>query len=306
MKTRRNPGPTGGYHLLLFFHHILPWPVFRGLLWIGSFVALLNMSAQRHASREYLRACLRREPRWLDLWWHFSSFSESLVLRLVAGSRKNARFFHPTGHGDELMALMRSGRQVLYGTFHIGCSDLMGFCLADGFCPIAMIRLRVGNSHDVERFMRNYQGRGLEMIWVSKPDDLILQLNAVIQRGQSIAMQCDRAEYASRTADFAFLGARRTFPITIYHLSAIYRLPVAFCFSFNTPQGIVTHAPRIFTPEGSKQDVLREAKIHFQEVLTQVESLLQQYPYQWFNFEGLNPIAEPEAIPARAPLAPAR
>ncbi len=193
------------------------------------------------------------------------------------------------------MSLVRSGAQVLYGTFHIGCSDLLGFCLADGFCPISMIRLKVGNSHDVERFTRHYKGLGLNIIWVNNPQEIILGINNAIQRKDSIAMQCDRVDYSSKNESFLFMGARRSFPFTIYHLSAIYRLPVAFCFSFNTKDGVITHAPAPFYPAESKKETLRLGRKHFQKLLTEVEELLREYPYHWFNFDGLNPIANDDA-----------
>ncbi|MFA5258054.1 MAG: hypothetical protein WC360_07885 [Opitutales bacterium] len=272
----------------------MPRPIFYALVNIGALIAMLCMKRQREASFEYLRTITGREPTWRDQWKHFASFAQSLITRLIAGKQKNVRLIHPSGHGDQFMELVRSGAQVLYGTFHIGCPDLLGFSLADGYCPISMIRLKVGNSHDVERFTRHYKGLGLNLIWVNNPQDVIFGINAAIRRKDSIAMQCDRVDYSSRNESFLFIGARRIFPFTIYHLSAIYRLPVAFCVSFNTPEGIVTHAPAPFHPEGTKKEVLRKGKKHFQQVLREVETLLTDYPYQWFNFDCLNPISSDE------------
>jgi predicted LPLAT superfamily acyltransferase len=191
---------------------------------------MLGMKPQRESSKAYLREILGQEARFCDVWTHFTSFAQSLITRLVAGRQKNARLIFPTGHGEEFMTLVKSGAQVIYGTFHVGCSDLMGFALADGYCPISMIRLKVGNSHDVERFSKHYNGLGLNLIWVNEPRDVILGINNAIKRGDSIAMQCDRVDHVARSESFRFLGAKRIFPFTIYHLSALYSLPVAFCF----------------------------------------------------------------------------
>jgi hypothetical protein len=56
----------------------------------------------------------------------------------------------------------------------------------------------------------------------------------------------------------------------------------------------------VFTPDAAQDRVsnVRAARIHFQAVLTQLESLVRRYPTQWFNFVPLTPVVP--AIPSRA------
>jgi predicted LPLAT superfamily acyltransferase len=279
---KRNPGPVGGYHLLLFFHRVLPGPIFRLCVAAGSFIAMLGMPAQRRSSREYLSIALGRKATLRDVHRHFNTFAHTLIFRLLVGNSKDTRLRGPDWHGEEFMNLVRSGRQLLYGTFHIGCSDLLGYALSDGFCPVYMIRLRVANSHDTERFEQSY--KGVTMLWANNPDEVTLGIHKAIGEGASLTMQCDRPEFSTRYAEFDFLGQRRAFPVTIYHISAIYQLPVVFCFAVYNGDHVETYAPKPFFPEGTRKAIIKAGHEHFQQVLRDVETLLRKNPCHWFNF----------------------
>ncbi len=300
-EEKRNPGPAGGYHLIVFFRKALPEFIFSILVGIGSLIAVLCMGRQRRASRDYLSLVLQRTPSFSDVWRHFDTFARTLVFRLEVGATRNPKLKPPQWEGEAFMALARSGTPALYGSFHIGCSDLMGYALSEGFCKVYMVRLKVGNSHDTERFRKAYHG--VHMLWTNHPDELTIGIHRAVGEGASLAMLCDRPEFSSRSAEFDFLGQRVEFPVTIYHLSALYRMPVSFCFCIFTGSCVETFATEIFHPEGGRREVLAAGHRHFQRVLGRVESLLEEYPYQWFNFEALpaareGSAAEPEGVAA--------
>jgi predicted LPLAT superfamily acyltransferase len=56
-------------------------------------------------------------------------------------------------------------------------------------------------------------------------------------------------------------------------------------------------ASPVFTPDpaGSREANTSAARQHFQAVLTQLETLVRQHPFLWFNFLPLNPEA-PAAV----------
>jgi predicted LPLAT superfamily acyltransferase len=114
------------------------------------------------------------------------------------------------------------------------------------------------------------------------------------QSGRSIALKCDRPEYSSKLEPFHFLGERRLFPFTIYHLAILFKLPVIFCVG--VPQGrdeSLLHGSPVFEPDGgTKEENLARGRIHFQNVLTQIEALIRTSPYLWFNFTPLNPVVK--------------
>ena len=60
---------------------------------------------------------------------------------------------------------------LLFGTFHLGHSDLLGFWLTDFDRSIRMVRVRAGNSDDLKWLHRRYSGK-VDFIWANDPADI--------------------------------------------------------------------------------------------------------------------------------------
>ena len=107
--------------------------------------------------------------------------------------------------------------------------------------------------------------------------------------GHSVAMQCDRAAYSSKTGTFRFLDGQVVFPVTIYHLSLIFRLPVVLAFGLDDGSGgtRVVSLPAFVPGPGDRATDLDRAHRHFQDAIALVDGIVRAEPYQWFNFEPL-------------------
>jgi predicted LPLAT superfamily acyltransferase len=298
---RRNPGPSWGYAFIYLVNRLLPWPIMKWVLRMSSLVSLCLMKEQRHFSKKFLGDILDHEPTWRDSWKHFTAFSEFLVRRFDAASGTDPVFY--TGHESqvELEKMARSGEQAFHGTFHFGNSDLMGFWLSRFDLTIRMIRYQVGNSNDLKWLEKRF-GDQVGFLWVNKPEDFLFSLKGAIDEGHCIAMKCDRSEHSSKLEPFPFFGKVRWFPFTIYHLSVLFNLPVAFSFGIPEGQhGTRVYSSTIYRPIGeSKSDKLKLARKHFRETLEMLEGLVQEHPYQWFNFLDANPVVDETEVRALA------
>jgi predicted LPLAT superfamily acyltransferase len=286
----RNPGPSWGFGFLRRADLVLPRPVFDFLLGVGTAIAVAGMPEERAQSRAYLETVRGRPATIGEIWRHFYAFIQTLMLalrvsrgqpyRCVAGPRPEA-----------FDALMRSSRPALFGTFHLGHSDLLGFMLGGFGRRVHMIRLRVENSHDLERIAEQLGGT-VTFIWVNEPGAMLFALKEAVESGASVALKCDRLGHSAKTECFDFLGARRLFPFTIYHLSLLFGQPVVLSASVahGASESLVYSSP-VFEPDGgSKEANLVRARSHFQAFLVLVEGLLREDPYRWFNFLPLNPV----------------
>ena len=307
------PATKGGaslsYELLRHSDRCLPAFIYRQLMRIGAFVALCVMPQPRRHSRDYLTVVLGRPATLNDVWRHFLAYTEMFVLRsrLAEGRSHHCQ---PLPSCDDLGPLLASHRPALLGTFHFGNSDLLGFLLSQFGGHVHMIRLRMEHSRDTHRLAGRF-GQSVTFIWVNDTTNLLFAVKQAAQSGRSIAMKCDRPEHSSKVEPFEFLGARRLFPFTIYHLAILFNLPVTFCVG--VPAGTdesVLHGSPIFEPDGgSKADNLARARAHFQAALHQLEALVRANPYLWFNFIPLMPEAPAAASrPSPSPrlLRPAR
>jgi predicted LPLAT superfamily acyltransferase len=282
----RNPGPSWGYLSLRLLDRLLPEAVFRPLRSLGTWVAVLAMPRQRGYSRGYLRVVLGREPALADVHRHFLAVCEALMLRLRVANGLPYRCGLEPGARD-FGDWLASERPVLLGMFHIGNSDLTGFMLAgqEGR-RVHIVRLRVGNSHDTDALAQRFGGL-LQFVWVNDPGELLFALKEAGASGETLALSCDRPDHSARLETFDFLGGRRVFAFTIYHLALIFERPVLL--SFGVPDGpgrSVVHSSPFFSPaRGEPRDVaLGRAREHFQAFLVRVETYLREHPYEWLNF----------------------
>jgi predicted LPLAT superfamily acyltransferase len=288
----RNPGPSWGYRFLCLCDAVVPEFLFRPARQFGTWFALGTMPAQRGHSRHYLRAITGREPTLRDIFRHFFAFEEFLMLRLrVARGLPHRGDLAPDATG--FRELLASEEPALMGTFHFGHSDLTGFLLGpQERRRVYMVRQRVGNSHDTEVLGQRF-AEWVTFIWVNEPENLLFALKDAVAAGGSVALKCDRLEFSAKTEAFEFLGAKRLFPFTIYHLALIFRRPVVLCVGRPAGPGHSTvHSSPLFRPdEAGKAGNLARARAHFQEFLTRVEGFLREDPLLWFNFTPLNPPA---------------
>lgn len=301
----RNPGPPLGYQLLGLGHKWLPHRLFYPIVKAGTVIAVLRMRRERRASREYLSHVLERKPRFADILEHFYTQVQSVIDKIVLQHAADS-IPRPAEDADTraFVQLAQSGQQALFGTFHVGNSDMIGAALCALGRKVYMVRLKVRNSPDTATLKR-VLGQGLEFVWANQPADLTLAISRLLADGQSLALQCDRVEYGSRLHDFEFLGARRLFPVTIYHLSHLFQIPAGFALSVPAADGSpAVISSGVFYPDPDDRNrTLERGYAHFQRTLHLLEEQLRRTPYIWFNFLPLNPVYK-EAAAAGQPDTP--
>jgi predicted LPLAT superfamily acyltransferase len=296
-KQTRNPGPDWGFRFLLQIERGLPDWIFRPALMLGTWVALAAMPVERGHSRAYLSVVFGRQPRLVEVWRHFFAFTEFLIRRLRVSRGAAATCMLDPPNAAEFEALLASGRPALFGTFHFGHSDLIGFLLGAHGRHVSMIRLRVGNSDDTRLLGRRFE-KWVSFLWINDPLNVIFAVKAAIEAGNSLAMKCDRLEYSAKAEPFHFLGGRRLFPFTIYRVAILFELPVVFCLGVPGRAATETRvfASPVFAPDrtATREVNLEAARAHFQGVLALLETVIRQDPTLWFNFLPLNPeVTEP-------------
>jgi len=291
----RNPGPSWGYGFLLWADRWWPRWLFQPVLMAGTWVALAFMPVQRAHSRAYLAVVLGRPARLVEVWRHFFVQADFLMLELRVGRGAPVRCTLDPENEAAFEALVRSDRPALFGSF-----------LGERGRRVSILRLQVSNSAETRLLGERFREQ-VSFLWVNDPVNLLFELKAALEAGQSLAMKCDRLEYSAKSEPFHFLGAHRQFPFTIYQLAILFDRPVVFCLAVaDTAQSEMrVFASSVFTPDpaAGRAANTEAARRHFQEVLLQLDALVRQHPYHWFNFRPLNPAV---AAPVRAPrLVPA-
>lgn len=306
LPAARNHGPSWGFAFLLWAVRWWPRSFFRFAFKVGTWVALAFMPEQRAYSREYLTVVLGRPPKLIEIWRHFFAFAEVLLLKLRAGRGATVQCRLMPENAASFQALRDSAEPALFGTFHFGGSDLLGYLLAGTGRKVAIIRLRVGNSTDT-RLLGERFSQQVSFLWINNPANLLFDLKAAVEAGDSLALKCDRLEFSAKTEAFQFLGIARLFPFTIYHLAVLFNRPVVFCTAVPVLEQdqLNVFASSLFRPDpaAGRRANLQAARVHFQTVLNGLETLVRQHPSLWFNFLPLNPEAPRVDLPPADELA---
>jgi len=287
----RNPGPSWGCAFLLWAERAWPRWIFRPALMAGTWVGLALLPGPRAHSRAYLAVVLGRPPNPVEQWRHFFAFTEILILKLRASRGAPVRCELEAENAAAFEALVRSDRPALFGTFHFGASDLLGYLLGGRGRRVSILRLKMGNSADT-RLLGERFGEHVSFLWINDPANLLFELKAALDAGESLALKCDRLEFSAKAEPFQFLGARRMFPFTVYHLAVLFDRPVVFCLAVPGARRdeLRVFSSPVFTPDGAagRAENLAVARGHFQTVLGQLEALVRRHPTLWFNFLPLN------------------
>lgn len=293
---RHNPGPRWGYDFLSWAERTWPRWFFRPVLMAGTWIGLACMPRQRANSRAYLAVVLGRPPTLVEIWRHFFAFVESLMLLFRAGRGVPVRCRLEPEHQAEFEALIRSERPALFGSFHFGASDLLGYLLSDLGRRVSIIRMAMADSAETRELGKRY-GALVSFLWITDPANLLFDVKAAIEAGESLALKCDRVDFSARKEPLQFLGATRLFPFTIYNLAVLFDRPVVFCTAIATgpDDHLRIFSSPVFTPDPAvdRKANLRAARLHFQVVIAQLETLVRAHPFLWFNFLPLQ--AEPPA-----------
>jgi predicted LPLAT superfamily acyltransferase len=291
-QLHRNPGPSWGFGFLLWAEQWWPRWLFRAGLMAGTWVGLACMRRQRIHSRDYLAVVLGRPATLVEVWRHFFALADSLVFSLRAGRGAPVHCEMAEENAAEFEALLQSGQPALYGSFHFGGSDLLGYLLGERGLHVTIIRLQVDNSTDT-RLLGERFAKQISFLWINDPSKLLFDLKSVLDSGRSLALKCDRLEFSAKAEAFHFLGAQRLFPFTIYHLAILFDRPVVFCIAVPEGRefGLRVYSSPVFRPDPAvDRDANRTAaREHFQAVLANLETMVRAHPFLWFNFLPLNP-----------------
>lgn len=276
------------------------WPAYALVTPILVYYFLLAREA-RAASRAYLdrlqgpAGALRRTWRSFR---QFHAYALALVDRYLFLLRGSDAFRLVEEGREAVQAVLGEGRGLVLLTSHLGNADLAGAVLMGDDVPIRAVRVQAERPEIQRLFHR--AGRAPEVIDVSAPGPTMVRILAALRRGCVVGMMGDRV-VDGYWVEVPFLGRPAPIPAGPFLVAAIAGVPLVA--SFCLKQGartyrVVTLPPRrlAFSPGRSRDEQLED---WIAEFVADLEALVRQYPYQWFNFFSIwSPAGLPERVSA--------
>lgn len=261
--------------------------VFSWLCIIVFYYFLVARNARR-ASGHYLQRALQRTPKWWEVYRHLLTFARVAMDRIyfLAGQEHK---FDVHIHGNALFAQYRD-RGCFLVTAHIGSFDamrVMGMGKRSAALPIRILLDLEHNANVMQLLNKLDPQLAAGVIDARTPAPaLALILSEAITQGQLIGVMADRCAQGERSASLDFLGSRAQFPAGIWQLASLLKAPVISCFGvYSGANRYDLHFELISEQLGDNRrqraQAIGEAMAHY---VTNLQKLVQQHPYNWFNF----------------------
>jgi lauroyl/myristoyl acyltransferase len=193
--------------------------------------------------------------------------------------------------GAEQFEQLRGG--IVSVTAHVGNWELAGRLLANRRARRTHVVVSPEEAPELGRWVRR-DGAGVRFVPRAHPS-VGVQLVAALRRGEVVALQADRALGTGADVWIPFFGRPAPFPLGPFLLARAAGVPVvpAFCVLDRGYRYAVTIATPITVGRGEEEGAVRAW-------VAMLESVVRQYPTQWFNFfDPWRPFAEPASSTGR-------
>lgn len=273
--------------LIVWIALTLGRPAARAFLYPICLYFYLFSRDARHASSQYLRKVLPREPRILDNLRHFHTFAATILDRVFL---LNSRFdkFVVEAHMDEATQSLISQTQgcILLGA-HFGSFEIMHAYAHEIDAPPANMVMYEHNARKLNHVLQAINPHLQQQIIGLGHIDSMLKVEEALQRGEFIGILADRGlEQGGASLACDFLGAPANFPSGPFRMAFILKQPVILM------AGIYRGANRYDLYFEQIIDVhtltsLPRAEalaLAMQKYASGLERHCRNAPYNWFNF----------------------
>ena len=285
---------VAGMWLLYHLHRLLGrWPILLCLYPVVAYYWLTRPLARR-SSLQYLQRMQQAHGLWVRMpgWWHsqkhFRMFAQVILDKLLALTGRYRTERVRFDGRQPLVELLECGQGAIIVTAHMGCIELCQAIAKQR--PNLRLNILVHTQH-AEQFNRLLQrlapDSGVRLLQVADfSAATAMMLAERVARGEFIAIAGDRVPvHDSKTTRAQFLGHEAAFPCGPYVLAALLKCPLYFMGCVHQGRGyaveFVPIATQVQLPRAHRNEVLAEyAQLYAQ----QLERLLCQAPYDWFNF----------------------
>ena len=288
-KARWTGRTRGGYFGNWFFVQLIRILGLRGayawLVFVAAYFTFASPDSYR-ASVNYLQRVLGKKRWWqrpLLVYRHFFSFGVTLLDRLavVMGRHQMSCSFEGEARFHEFLD---QGKGIILLGAHVGGWEMAGHLLGRFGIPVNLVVLEKEQENIRRLYNRALEGKQFRILTSDENPLRSIPIMAALRRGEMVAMHGDRA-FGGADLTVPFFGGQARFPIGAYHLAAMTGAPIFQVFAVR--ERIGKYRFFTFPPQWVARDAVRRNPAALRECVehyaARLESVLRQYPYQWYN-----------------------
>lgn len=257
------------------------------------FVALHFLIFSTHSTKcqwYYFRARMKQGAvkAIISMYQNYFLYGQTLIDRvyMISGMGKNFTF---NFDGEEHITNMLSkGKGAFLISGHAGNWEIAGYLLHRVSAKINIVIFEAEHE-SVKTFLDGVKGKThVNLITINNDSfDHIYKINEATENNEIICLHADRFLPGSSTIEVDFLGAKADFPVGPFMLTTRLQAPLSFVYAMKESKRhyhFFASAPIETKEHLSKIEKQQEVQQLVKEYVKSLETILEKYPSQWFNY----------------------
>lgn len=278
----KSKGSVLGYRIFIFLIQKFPLQIAYSVLYFVALYYFFFSWKSSRASYQYFRKQLGKSTivSMFSVYKHYYVFGQTLIDRFAISSGFRDKFTYEFDGIEKINEILAAGKGGILISAHVGNFEIAEYFFGE-LEHAAKINLVTTNLEHaaIQSYLSKFGSQSkIKFIIVDEDLSHIFQIHDALSKNEIICFTGDRYFPGTKTMEATLLNDNALFPAGTFQLAARLKVPVLFVY------------------------VMKEKKLHYhlyarkalfnarkgQELLNSytenVSTILQKYPFQWFNF----------------------
>jgi len=286
-KTR---GGIAGYKTFVFFikkfglsfaYFILRFVIIYFFLFSQKSIRFTYSYFRQILKYNFFKSCVR-------IYKNYFLFGQILIdkISLLAGFTTKLSF---TFDGEEnLREMVEKNTAGLLISAHIGNFEIAGHLLKRLNTKVNIIMFEAEHRQIKEYLSNIFKENNVHIISISNDLSHIYEIKNAIENKELICIHGDRFVEGSKTISSSFMGKEAMFPAGPFYLAMKYDIPVSYVFAMKEKKFhyhfYASPLKKYFQHQLNLKKREQSIISIISDYTSELESMLHQYPDQWFNY----------------------
>lgn len=275
-------GSLLGYKIFVFLIHNIG---LRFSYFILYFVALYYFIFSWSSSKSIYYYLRKRQgfsvfKSIIGIYRSYYVFGQTLIDRIMISSGKKNRFTYEFDGVEKIQETVDNGAGAVLISAHVGNFEISEYFFDD--VDDNLVTNIVTTDLEKKKIKEFLQKLSLEsrMKYILIKEDMshIFQFNEALGKNEIICLTGDRYMPGSKYLEYEFLGEKARFPAGPFLIGSRLKVPVLFVYVMKESATHYHLYARTATVEHRNEKALLESYVK------SISSIVDKYPYQWFNY----------------------
>lgn len=220
----------------------------------------------------------------VKLFVHYYRFGQTIIDKIAISSGMQDRFTFEFENYPEFIELLNSQQGLVMIGAHVGNWEIGGPFFGNYGSKLNIVMFDAEYQKIKDVLEENSTTKNYKIIALNEDGiESILKIKMAIDAKEYVCFQGDRFINSKNTMQHLFLGQNAHFPSGPFLLASRLGVPVVFYYSMREKGCKYRFHFTKATPT-SRTHALKQEKQLLTQYIATLESIVNQYPQQWFNF----------------------